>query len=218
VAFRYGSGSSKVIFSAGSAPAGSKSNSVNLHNGWHVETFAVVEGSGVLANADALALLLAGFVLSLLLGAFLIYVLGTSRSRALVLVDERTRELHHLALHDALTELPNRALILDRIDQMLARSRREHSPVAVLFLDLDNFKDVNDTLGHAAGDQPLTAVSARLVIAIRREDTVGRLGGDEFVVLAEGASLAAGVEMVAERILDVLATPSRSALATLPSW
>jgi diguanylate cyclase (GGDEF)-like protein len=98
-------------------------------------------------------------------------------------------------------------LILDRIDQMLARSRREHTPVAVLFLDLDNFKDVNDTLGHAAGDQLLTAVAARLVSAIRQEDTVGRLGGDEFVVLAEGASLAAGAEMVAERILDILATP-----------
>jgi diguanylate cyclase (GGDEF)-like protein len=215
VAFHYGSGSSKVTFSAGSAPTGAKSNSVNLHNGWQVETFAMVDGSGVFANANALTLLLAGFVLSLLLGA-LIFVLGTSRSRALVLVDERTRELHHLALHDALTELPNRALILDRIDQMLARSRREHTPVAVLFLDLDNFKDVNDTLGHAAGDQLLTAVAARLVSAIRQEDTVGRLGGDEFVVLAEGASLAAGAEMVAERILDILATPFEIAGSDVP--
>jgi diguanylate cyclase (GGDEF)-like protein len=206
VAFHYGSGSTKVTFRAGSAPAGAHSWTINLHNGWHVTTFATVDGSGILDNANALALLAAGSVLSLLLGA-LIYVLGTTRSRALVLVDERTRELHHLALHDALTELPNRALILDRIEQMLARSRREHTPVAVLFLDLDNFKDVNDTLGHAAGDQLLAAVSARLTSAIRQEDTVGRLGGDEFVILAEGASLAAGAEMVAERILDVLATP-----------
>ena len=122
----------------------------------------------------------------------------------------------HLALHDALTELPNRALILDRIEQMLARSRREHTPVAVLFLDLDNFKDVNDTLGHAAGDQLLAAVAARLTSAIRQEDTVGRLGGDEFVVLAEGASLAAGAEMVAERILDVLATPFEIAGSDTP--
>jgi diguanylate cyclase (GGDEF)-like protein len=206
VAFHYGSGSSKTTFRAGSAPAGAMSTSVDLHNGWHVETFAAVDGSGVFGNSNAVALLLAGLVLSLLLGA-LIYVLGTSRSRALVLVKERTRELHHLALHDSLTELPNRALILDRIDQMLARSRREHTPVAVLFLDLDNFKDINDTLGHAAGDQLLAGVAARLTSAIRQEDTVGRLGGDEFVVLAEGASLAAGAEMVAERILDVLATP-----------
>ena len=215
VAFHYGSGSSKVTFRAGSAPAGAMATSVNLHNGWHLETFGVVDGSGVLTNANTLILLLGGFVLSLLLGA-LIYVLGTSRSRALVLVDERTQELNHLALHDSLTELPNRALIIDRIDQMLARSRREHTPVAVLFLDLDNFKDVNDTLGHAAGDQLLAAVAARLTSAIRQEDTVGRLGGDEFVVLAEGASLAAGAEVVAERILDVLATPFEIAGSDAP--
>src|ERR1019366_9557013 len=83
VAFHYGSGSSKVTFKAGAAPAGSQSTSVNLHNGWYVQTFAMVDGSGVLGNENALALLLAGFVLSLLLGA-LIYVLGTSRSRALI--------------------------------------------------------------------------------------------------------------------------------------
>ncbi len=206
VSFHYGSGSTKVTFRAGSAPAGAQSSTINLHNGWHVTTFAMVNGSGVFGNADALALLLGGLALSLSLG-FLIYVLATSRSRALELVDERTRELHHQALHDPLTDLPNRALILDRIDQMLARSRREHTPVAVFFLDLDNFKDVNDTLGHGVGDRLLAAVAARLTSAIRQEDTVGRLGGDEFVVLAEGASLAAGAEMVAERILDVLATP-----------
>jgi diguanylate cyclase (GGDEF)-like protein len=206
VAFHYGSGSTKVTFSAGSAPAGAHSSTIDLHNGWQVTTFALVNGSGVFGNADALALLLGGFALSLLLGV-LIYVLGTSRSRALGLVGERTKELHHLALHDPLTDLPNRALILDRIEQMLARSRREHTPVAVLFLDLDNFKDVNDSLGHAAGDKLLVGVAARLTSAIRQEDTVGRLGGDEFVVLAEGASLAAGAEMVAERILDVLAAP-----------
>ena len=206
LAFHYGSGSTKDTFRAGSAPAGAQSSTIDLGNGWHVTTFAMVGGSGVFGNAGALALLLGGLALSLLLGA-LIYVLGTSRSRALRLVSERTEELHHMALHDPLTDLPNRALILDRIHQMLARSRREHTPVAVLFLDLDNFKDVNDTLGHAVGDKLLSGVAARLTSAIRQEDTVGRLGGDEFVVLAEGASLAAGAEMVAERILDVLATP-----------
>jgi diguanylate cyclase (GGDEF)-like protein len=206
VAFHYGSGSSKVTFKAGSAPPGALATSVNLHNGWRVETFGTVEGAGILGNSNALAILLGGFALSLLLG-ILIYVLGTSRSRALELVNERTQELHHLALHDSLTQLPNRALILDRIDQMLARSKREHIPVALLFVDLDNFKDINDTLGHAAGDELLIAVAARLTSALRQVDTAGRLGGDEFVVLAEGASLAAGAEMVAERILDVLATP-----------
>jgi diguanylate cyclase (GGDEF)-like protein len=215
VAFHYGSGSSKVTFRAGSAPAGSTSTSINLRNGWHVEIFGMTDGAGVFGNSNALALLSTGFVLSLLLGA-LIYVLGTGRSRALLLVNERTLELHHLALHDSLTDLPNRALILDRINQMLARSRRDHTPVAVLFLDLDNFKDVNDTLGHAAGDQLLNGVAARLVSAIRQEDTVGRLGGDEFVVLVEGSSLAAGAAMVAERILDVLATPFEIAGSDAP--
>ena len=92
VAFHYGSGASKVTFTAGAAPAGASSTSVNLHNGWHVQTFGAVDGSGVLGNSNALAIFLAGLVLSLLL-AVLIYVLGTSRSRALVLVDQRTREL-----------------------------------------------------------------------------------------------------------------------------
>jgi diguanylate cyclase (GGDEF)-like protein/PAS domain S-box-containing protein len=115
--------------------------------------------------------------------------------------------LAHAALHDALTGLPNRTLILNRAEQMLARARRERTPVAALFIDLDDFKDINDTLGHEAGDQLLAGVAARLTGALRAGDTVGRLGGDEFVVLIEGASLAAGSEVVAERICDVLATP-----------
>jgi diguanylate cyclase (GGDEF)-like protein len=145
-------------------------------------------------------------LLSILVGLVL-YELGTSRARAVSLVHERTEQLRHQALHDSLTGLPNRALILDRIGQMLARGRRQHTQVAALFLDLDNFKDINDSLGHRAGDELLAAVGARLSNALRGGDTVGRLGGDEFVILAEGDSLTAGAEAVAERILDVLATP-----------
>jgi diguanylate cyclase (GGDEF)-like protein/PAS domain S-box-containing protein len=125
-------------------------------------------------------------------------------------------QLAHAALHDALTGLPNRTLILNRAEQMLARSRRQHTPLAALFLDLDNFKDINDTLGHEAGDQLLAGVAARLTGALREGDTVGRLGGDEFVVLVEGASLAAGSEVVAERIRDVLATPFSIAASDTP--
>jgi diguanylate cyclase (GGDEF)-like protein len=149
---------------------------------------------------------LAGLSVSLLLG-LLIYVLGTGRSRALQLVSERTDQLHYQAFHDSLTGLPNRALILDRTEHMLTRARRLHTPVAALFLDLDNFKDINDTLGHEAGDELLAGVASRMASALRDGDTVGRLGGDEFVVLVEGTSLAAGAEVVAERILDVLAPP-----------
>jgi diguanylate cyclase (GGDEF)-like protein len=206
LAFHYEAGSTAVTFKAGSAPAGAQSRTINLHNGWHVQVYGAVSQNGVVANLNALALLLSGIVLSLLLG-LLIYVLGTSRSRAVQLVHERTDQLRHQALHDSLTGLPNRALILDRIGQMLARGRRQHTPVAVLFLDLDNFKDINDTLGHRAGDELLIGVGSRLASALREGDTVGCLGGDEFVVLTEGVSLAAGAEVVADRILDVLATP-----------
>jgi len=206
VAFLYAIGSSKVTFKAGSAPAGAQSTTIDLHNGWSVQVFGAMTGGGVLTNRNALVLLLADIAFSLLLGA-LVYVLGTSRSRALQMVHERTDQLRYQALHDSLTGLPNRALILDRTGQMLARARREHTPAAAMFLDLDNFKDINDTLGHNVGDQLLAAAGARLASALREGDTVGRLGGDEFVVLVEGTSLAAGAEVVAERILDVLRIP-----------
>jgi diguanylate cyclase (GGDEF)-like protein len=116
-------------------------------------------------------------------------------------------ELAFLATHDALTGLPNRTLILDRVEQMLARSRRSQAPVAALFVDLDNFKAINDTLGHAVGDELLQAVAARLDGVVRAADALGRLGGDEFVVISEDLSVGAGPELIAERLLDALDQP-----------
>jgi diguanylate cyclase (GGDEF)-like protein len=116
-------------------------------------------------------------------------------------------QIRFQALHDALTGLPNRALILDRTEQMLARARRSDVQVAVLFIDLDGFKDVNDSLGHGVGDQLLTAVTDRLSVTMRGSDSIGRLGGDEFVVLVDGSTMDAGPELVAERLLDVLRAP-----------
>ncbi len=116
-------------------------------------------------------------------------------------------QLSYQSLHDTLTGLPNRALVIDRAAQMLARARRAPSPVAALYVDIDGFKQVNDSLGHAAGDELLRVVAARLSEVIRGADTVGRLGGDEFVVLLEDYALDAGPEMVAERICDVIAQP-----------
>jgi diguanylate cyclase (GGDEF)-like protein len=124
-------------------------------------------------------------------------------------LSRRQEELVFLATHDPLTDLPNRTLILDRVEQMLVRSRRSHTPVAALFIDLDNFKSINDTLGHGVGDRLLQAVTARLRGTIRETDALGRLGGDEFVVIAEGMSLAAGPELIAERLLEALAPPFR---------
>jgi diguanylate cyclase (GGDEF)-like protein len=206
VSIHYQDRSTNATFQAGHRPKGAAMTTVDLHNEWQVRVYTAAIPTGVFGYSNAMALFLGGLLVSLLLG-LLIYVLGTGRSSAVQLVHERTDQLQHQALHDSLTGLPNRALILDRIGQMLARGRRQRAPVAALFLDLDNFKDINDTLGHRAGDQLLIEVGKRLASAIRDSDTVGRLGGDEFVVLAEGVSLDAGVQVVADRILDVLATP-----------
>ena len=116
-------------------------------------------------------------------------------------------QIRFQALHDPLTGLPNRGLILDRTEQMLARARRTNVASAALFIDLDGFKGVNDTLGHAAGDQLLCAVTDRLALTMRESDSVGRLGGDEFIVLVDGATMDAGPELVAERLLEVLRAP-----------
>jgi diguanylate cyclase (GGDEF)-like protein/PAS domain S-box-containing protein len=113
--------------------------------------------------------------------------------------------LAHRAFHDPLTELPNRALFLDRISHALATQRRTQEPLAVLFIDLDDFKTINDGLGHAAGDQVLTTVGRRLVSCLREADTCARLGGDEFGVLLEGLTSPADAYEVGARILETLA-------------
>jgi len=129
------------------------------------------------------------------------------RQRADEELKRREGELAFLATHDSLTGLPNRTLILDRVTQMLARSRRSQTPVTALFIDLDNFKSINDTLGHGVGDELLQAVAARLSGVIRDIDALGRLGGDEFVVISEEISLTASPELIAERLLDALQHP-----------
>jgi diguanylate cyclase (GGDEF)-like protein len=131
----------------------------------------------------------------------------SERQRAQDELSRRQEELAFLATHDPLTGLPNRTLILDRVEQMLVRSRHSQAPVAALFIDLDNFKSINDTLGHGAGDELLCSVCARLQNVVRDIDALGRLGGDEFVIVAEGMSLDAGPELIAERLLEALKQP-----------
>ncbi len=135
----------------------------------------------------------------------------SERQRSHEELARRQEELAFLATHDALTGLPNRTLILDRIEQMLVRARRHQTPVAALFIDLDNFKSINDTLGHGVGDELLKAVAARLDGVVRATDALGRLGGDEFVVIAEELSIAAGPELIAERLLAALDQPFKLA-------
>jgi diguanylate cyclase (GGDEF)-like protein len=131
----------------------------------------------------------------------------TERQRTDEELTRREEELSFMATHDGLTGLPNRTLILDRVGQMLVRSHRTQTPVAALFVDLDNFKSINDTLGHSAGDELLEAVAARLDGVVRGADALGRLGGDEFVVISEEPSTTAGPELIAERVLDALKHP-----------
>ncbi|MEV6490057.1 EAL domain-containing protein, partial [Actinoplanes sp. NPDC051633] len=117
------------------------------------------------------------------------------------------RELTHQAFHDSLTGLANRVLFADRLEHALARGARDGSVVGVLFIDLDDFKIVNDTLGHAVGDQLLMAVADRISGALRADDTAARLGGDEFAALVENVQDPGAVEETASRILAALAEP-----------
>jgi len=123
------------------------------------------------------------------------------------LVRLRTEErMRHEALHDPLTGLANRTLLRDRLEHALARSAREHLPTGVLFVDLDEFKVVNDRFGHATGDAVLTEVAGRLRAAVRPADTVARLGGDEFVVICEDIDTEAAIAL-GRRLVDAVRRP-----------
>ncbi len=117
------------------------------------------------------------------------------------------QELLYLANYDTLTGLPNRALLAERLARAVVRARRQDCRVAVLFLDLDRFKDINDSLGHAAGDRLLKAAAARLLATVRETDTVARLGGDEFTVVLEDLTDPLGAEDMAARIVAAFAEP-----------
>jgi diguanylate cyclase (GGDEF)-like protein len=120
-------------------------------------------------------------------------------------------ERMRMATHDALTGLPNRMLLLDRLDQALLRSRRQQTHVGLLFIDLDGFKEVNDTLGHAAGDEVLKLIAQRLQGVIRSGDIVARLGGDEFIIGVLDVARIPQISMVADKLLMAIRQPMRVA-------
>jgi diguanylate cyclase (GGDEF)-like protein len=124
----------------------------------------------------------------------------TERQRA----EERIRQL---AYHDPLTGLPNRTLFYDRMDVALARARRNSDKLAVMLMDLDHFKDVNDSLGHTMGDQLLRAVGERLTTLLRESDTICRMGGDEFLILLTGITSVDDVNKIADRVLEAIREP-----------
>jgi len=131
--------------------------------------------------------------------------LNTSLESTVVALRAREDELKHLAFHDPLTNLANRALFRDRVQHAAARRSRSAAPLGVVFLDLDDFKRVNDSLGHQAGDELLVAVAERLRACVRPGDTVARLGGDEFAILLDSFdSGSSDARRIAQRILDAL--------------
>ncbi len=120
-------------------------------------------------------------------------------------LDELTRS----SQRDALTDTPNRALMLDRLERAITTARRHRTCIAVVFLDLDRFKQINDTLGHAVGDQVLQLVARRLESVVRDSDTVSRHGGDEFLMLLTGITRASDAALIADKIIAALSAPGR---------
>jgi diguanylate cyclase (GGDEF)-like protein len=133
-----------------------------------------------------------------------------SLMRAIRYAEERkniTLQIRYLAQHDSLTDLANRALFIESVKRAVIRSKRTNSIFAVIFIDLDNFKAINDTLGHEAGDILLKTLSARLKEALREEDIIGRLGGDEFAVILEGITTESPLIKIAQNLLDTIKEP-----------
>ena len=125
-------------------------------------------------------------------------------------VAERTAvadRLHHLAHHDPLTGLPNRVLLMDRLGQALAHARRADTGILVIYLDLDNFKTINDTMGHAAGDRVLKEIGTRIAGCMRSADTASRIGGDEFVLICGTTDPAADAARLRSRLLRAIEAP-----------
>lgn len=134
-------------------------------------------------------------------------VLARAFSEMQRLLRSHLEDLHHLAQHDNLTDLPNRLLLFDRMSHAIARAQRNNTQLALIFIDLDRFKDINDSLGHIAGDRVIKSVALNLAKLLRAEDTIARLGGDEFVVMMETIHSSQEVANIAQKLLSQLQQP-----------
>jgi diguanylate cyclase (GGDEF)-like protein len=172
-----------------------------------------ITGSGpfVMAKADESLMLLQIFIIILAGTTLILAAVLTERSRLLLSLAQSNAELNDMAFNDALTGLPNRRALVERVQQAARSARRHHKHAAILFLDLDRFKRINDSLGHAVGDELLKAVARRLQDALREEDSVCRLGGDEFVVLLWDVDAATDAAIVAQKLVATLRAPLRLA-------
>jgi diguanylate cyclase (GGDEF)-like protein len=168
-----------------------------------------VGGNGM--DSRWLALVIATITLGLLAITTILLVydahLESNARRYNEMLENANARLQHAATHDALTELPNRVLLADRMGQAIARAARHEIRFAVLVVDLDRFKAINDSLGHIAGDELLQEVARRLSSLLRKDDTLARLGGDEFVLLVHEVSTAQDAEAVARKVLSHVAQP-----------
>jgi diguanylate cyclase (GGDEF)-like protein len=201
------SSSADATFIGRTPSAGVPTTKIELHNGWTIQSYAAPVNGSVTADGNALALLIVGCVLSALAGV-LVFVLGTGRGPAPASSLEQEVQVPADDLYDRLTGLPNRALMLDRADCVLARAGRQSGLlVGALFIDIDWFGDVNERLGRPAGDQILKIVAERLEGVVRAGDTVGRLGSDEFVLLVESAARGARLDSLARRVVEALHKP-----------
>jgi len=175
------------------------------HN-WTVSLSTQQQFEKLYDRDTAFVIAAAGTCLSFALAA-LVWLLLNGRSRALRLAARMTEKLRHMAQHDLLTGLPNRALFSDRLQQELARAKRQNGQFALIFLDLDHFKPINDNFGHAVGDQLLLEMAQRLRTTVRAADTVGRIGGDEFVILMTELTDASDALSLAEKICEAVRQP-----------
>lgn len=167
---------------------------------------------GFLYEPDAprdLTTLYVALALLAVVSAFALYIHRINRRLSRALNESRTAEerIRHLAQYDPLTDIPNRALFSDRLDQALASAKRDEQHIAVLFMDLDNFKPINDNLGHGIGDRLLQQVALRLRNCLRESDTVARVGGDEFIALLRNAGDRNEALVVAEKLRNALVRP-----------
>ena len=172
-------------------------------------------GVGALARAGwyelalgfALTTLLAGYLVANRIRADNLQIFAANLQQKDAERERAEQRTMHLARHDSLTDLPNRMMFRERLKQEIGRMRRYGNSFAIHFLDLDQFKDINDTLGHQAGDKLLVAVAERLKQSIREIDTIARLGGDEFAVIQTGLRDAADAAIMATKLIDVLSSP-----------
>ncbi|MFZ4479808.1 MAG: CHASE domain-containing protein [Rhodoferax sp.] len=191
-----------------SRSSGRKANEYMVVAGhpWTLVLTAQEEFESRLGRGSQSVIAVAGISLSSLL-ALLVWSMITARTRALRLAASMTEELRHVAQHDVLTNLPNRALFDDRMNQELARAKRKDGSFALIFLDLDGFKQINDSHGHAVGDQLLRQAARRIEACVRAADTVGRIGGDEFIVLMVEVSELKAILGLAEKIRTATLQP-----------